>query len=112
MTYKNWCKNSTSIIAESERRNAWMHKAKHNLLSKIGPRIAKLGKRGYMGCGFHYDMEQIFGRLIERMAIDWQPCANWCKNVEDDRMKAMGVEIGYKMLLKRIEKAEKQPLKK
>lgn len=107
MTYENWCKYSTEIIAEAEKYNKWADKAKNNLLTNIGPRIAKLGKSGYVGCGFHYAMEQTFGKLIDKLALDWQPCANWCENVEKDRMSAMISKVIYDNLLKDIKKAEK-----
>lgn len=107
MTYENWCKNSTKILAEAEKYNKWANKAKSFLLSNIGPRLDKLSKIGYIGCGFHYSLEQTFGKLIEKLALDWQPCANWCRDIESDRMKVIGVEIGYKMLLESIQKAEK-----
>lgn len=113
MTYKNWCKHSTEIIAEADKHNKWADKAKANLLTKVGPRIAQLGRTGYMGCGFHYSLEQTFGRLIDTMTISWQPCANWCKNVERDRDNAMISEVIYESLLEQVRKAEKSvsPLK-
>ena len=107
MTYEDWCKNSSAIIAEADKHNAWADKAKHHLLTNIGPRIAKLDKSGYMGCGFHYSMEQSFGRLIDGLAISWQPCANWCQNIEDDRMKAIGREACYQVLMNSVRKAER-----
>lgn len=107
MKYEDWCKNSTAIIDEANKFNAWAEKAKRFLLMSIGPRLAKLDKTGYKGCGFHYELEQQFGRLIEGMAISWSPCANWCCKIEGDRLKAMSVEIGYRMLLSSVSKAEK-----
>jgi hypothetical protein len=109
MNYKNWCKESTKILAEAEVYNKWADEAKNNLLTNIGPRICKLGKTGYMGCGFHYGMEQSFGKLIVSLALPWQPSANWCADVEDDRMHAMVIKSVYRILIKDVEKAEKSP---
>jgi len=107
MTYENWCKYSKKIIEESDKYNEWADKAKGNLLTNIGPRIEKLHKIGYYGCGFHYGLEQTFGRLIDTLALPWQPCANHCKNVENDRMKAIASKVIYKSLISQIEEAEK-----
>lgn len=107
MTYDDWCKYSKEIIAEAEEHNKWAEKAKNNLLRKIGPRIARLGKTGYMGCGFHYSMEQTFGKLINSLAISWQPCANWCQNVEKDRTNAITSQVIYDGLIEQIERSEK-----
>jgi hypothetical protein len=107
MTYENWCLHSTAILAEAEAHNNWAEEAKEKLLTDIGPRLAKLNKSGYMGCGFHYSLEQDFGKLFGLLAICWQPSANWCKNVEDDRDKAMIARVIYKCLLDSVKKAEK-----
>jgi hypothetical protein len=107
MTYENWCKRSTEILAEAEKYNKWADRAKDFLLIKVGPRIAKLGKEGYMGCGFHYSLEQTFGRLIDGLALNWDPCANWCKNVEEDSERGMIRRVIYRSLLNQIRKAER-----
>lgn len=86
-------------------------KTKYFLLTNIGPRLAKLGKTGYMGCGFHYSLEQTFGRLIDRLSISWQPCANWCNKIEDDRIKFIFLEASYESLLDSVKKAEKSVTK-
>lgn len=107
MTYQEWCKHSSAVIAEAEEHNKWADKAKHHLLTNVGPRLAKLEESGYVGVGFHYSMEQTFGNLINKLAISWQPCANWCKNVEDDRDKALTNRVVYECLLKSVRKAER-----
>lgn len=107
MTYKNWCKHSSAILDESEEHNEWADEAKRNLLTNIGPRLAKLDKTGYMGCGFHYGLEQDFGKLFGLLAVSWQPCANWCKHVERDRENAMIARVIYRSLLSHVEEAEK-----
>jgi hypothetical protein len=107
MTYEDWCKSSSAIIAEADKHNAWANKATHHLLTNIGPRIAKLGKSGYMGCGFHYSMEQSFGRLVDGLAIPWKPSANWCKKIEDDSTNAICKEACYRVLLDSVRKAER-----
>lgn len=107
MTYDNWCKYSTQILKEADEVNNWADKAKSFLLINIGPRLEKLHKSGYMGCGFHYSLEQTFGRLIDGLAISWQPCANWCNKIEDDRMKYIGLKVSYRSLLNSIQRAER-----
>jgi hypothetical protein len=107
MTYENWCKRSTEILDEAEKYNKWADRAKDFLLSNIGPRLAKLGRTGYSGCGFHYGLEQTFGRLIDGLSLNWDPCANWCENIERDRMKGMGLQVSYRLLLKSVRKAER-----
>ena len=107
MTYDDWCKNSTRILKEAESVNKWADKAKEDLLINIGPRLANLDESGYMGMGFHYSLEQTFGRLIDGLSLPWQPCANWCNKIEDDRLKFMGLRVSYRCLLDSIKKAEK-----
>jgi hypothetical protein len=107
MTYKDWCESSKAILAEAEKFNKWQDKAKDNLLIKIGPRIAKLGKTGYMGCGFHYDMEIRFGKLVASLALPWQPCANHCDEVESDRTSGIISKVLYKSLIEQVKEAEK-----
>lgn len=107
MTYKNWCKHSKKILEEANKHNDWADRAKADLLTNIGPRLEKLHQTGYMGCGFHYSLEQTFGKLINSLAVSWQPSANWCKNVEGDRMSAMCSRVIYKNLIEQIEQAEK-----
>ena len=114
MTYENWCKQSTEILAEAEKYNKWVDRTKDFLLVNVGPRIARLGKVGYMGCGFHYALEQTFGRLIDGLTLSWQPCANWCENVERDRINAFDNQVIYRNLMKNVREAEKSvgPLKR
>ena len=111
MTYETWCKNSIDIIAEAEKYNEWVNIAKANLLTRLAPRIEKLSHQGYLGCGFHYELEQRFGKLIVSMAIPWQPSANWCANVEEDRAKSIITKVIYKSLLKQVRDAEKSVVK-
>jgi hypothetical protein len=99
-------------IAEAEKHNEWVKTAKHHLLTKLGPKMAKLDKSGYMGCGFHYSMEQTFGKILINMAIPLQPCMNWIDNCQDESLKAMTTRILYNGLVRDIAKAEKSIFKK
>jgi hypothetical protein len=99
-------------LKEAEKHNAWVDKAKHHLLTKLGPKVAKLGKTGYMGCGFHYDMEQRFGRILINMAIPLQPCMNWIDNCQGESLKAMLTRVMYEGLVRDIAKAEKSVMKR
>lgn len=107
MKYKDWCKNSKAIIQEAEDFNTWRKEKKHFLLTEIGPRIASLGKTGYYGCGFHYDMERHFAALIREMAIPWQPSANHCDKVEEDKLNTIMTKVLFNALISDIEEAEK-----
>ncbi len=113
MTYENWYKCSTEIIAAADKYNEWADKAKASLLTNIGPRLEKLRQTGYMGCGFHYSLEQTFGKLIVSLSIPWQPSENWCQNIEKDQMDSMIHQAIYKSLVKQVKEAEKSvgPLK-
>lgn len=78
----------------------------YNLLTKIGPRIAKLSRSGYYGCGFHYDMQQSFAKLVHKLALPWKPCANHCEDVNDDRASGVISEVIYRSILIDVECAE------
>lgn len=107
MTYEQWCQHSTATLKEAEEYNAWRKRAKSFLLTKVGPRLDALGKTGYMGYGFHYSLEQTFGKLVHGLALPWQPSANHCDKVEDDRACGIVRKVIYKDLLVSIMRAEK-----
>lgn len=112
MTYQQWCEQSKDILAQAEKFNKWREKAKDILLTDIGPRIANLGHSGYMGCGFHYDMEIRFGKLIAKLAFPWQPCANHCDKISDDIAGNILSQVIYEGILEDVKKAEKSVFKK
>lgn len=107
MTYEEWCKCSKDILKQAEEFNSWRTNATKNLLTNIGPRIASLGETGYMGCGFHYDMEIRFGKLIASLAYPWQPSANHCEKITDEIASNIITEVLYEGLLEDVDKAEK-----
>jgi hypothetical protein len=106
MNYETWCERSKEILADAERYNAWRDKATDRLLTDYGPRIAALNKVFYMGCGFHYGLEQEFGRLIAALALPWQPCANHCKQIEDDWTNSIINKVLYRGVVRSIVRAE------
>lgn len=106
MTYEKWCENSKAILQEAEEYNNWRREAQEKLLTDIGPRIAAVGKTGYLGCGFHYDKEIRFGKLVASLAYPWQPCANHCKKVEDDWTLCLLNQVLFKSLVEELEEAE------
>ena len=106
MTYQEWCKDAKIILARAAVYNKFVQKAKQQLLTDIGPRIAKLGQTGYTGCGFHYHMEQQFGDLVKAMALPWQPCANHLDKVKDDSVNAILTEVLFEGLVEDVIKAE------
>jgi len=93
--------------AMADEYNKWVKEARDNLLINIGPRLAQVGHKMYMGCGFHYGLEQDFGGLIVRMALPWQPSLNHYKKLLNDEAKAMTTKIIYNQLIERLEEAEK-----
>jgi hypothetical protein len=107
MTYEEWCKCSKDILKQADEFNNWRTNATKNLLTNIGPRIASLGETGYMGCGFHYDMEIRFGKLIAALAYPWQPCANHCEKITNEIANNIISEVIYEALLEDVDKAEK-----
>ncbi len=107
MTYEEWRVQSKDILKQADDFNKWQIKVKNNLLENIGPRIAKLGKTGYYGCGFHYGMEQRFGKLIVSLSLPWQPCANHLDKISDDITNNIITEVLYDGLLEDVEEAEK-----
>lgn len=98
-------------IAHAKEFNEWQDKAKDRLLTEIGPRIAKLGQTGYHGCGFHYGMEQSFGRLIVDMAFPLQPTMNDFDKCKDNMCSAIVRKVLYNALVKQVEESEKTVFK-
>jgi len=47
----------------------YVEMAKECLLTNLAPRIYHVGNRFYMGCGFHYSMEQSLAHLLRMIAI-------------------------------------------
>ena len=106
MTYVEWGRDAKIILEQADAHNEFVKKAKQQLLTDIGPRIAKLGQSGYTGCGFHYHMEQTFGDLVKAMALPWQPCASHLDKVEDDSVNAILTEVLFEGLVADVVKAE------
>ncbi len=102
MDYTLWCQKSAEILAQAEEYNKWRKLAKENLLTRVGPQLATLGKTGYFGSGCHYSLEQEFGSLIKKLALPWQPCANHCDKIEDDILRNMTREVIYEDLLEQV----------
>lgn len=107
MTHEEWRENYKVILAEADKYNIWRRKAQIRLLRDIGPRIAALSTKFYMGCGFHYSMEQKFGRLIDYLALPWQPSGNHCNKIDKDMSYSIVNQIIFKELLRQVRKAEK-----
>jgi hypothetical protein len=94
-------------IEHSKKYNEWLEDAKKNLLTNLAPRVYALGEVGYMGCGFHYDMEQRLGKLICKLAFRWEPCMNHFDKCKDDFAGTIITKIIYENLVEDIEKGEK-----
>jgi len=61
----------------------------------------------YMGCGFHYSLEQQLGGLIKELAMPVQWCANHCAKIPDDRLRLIGLQVSMMMLTQSVVEAEK-----
>jgi hypothetical protein len=106
MTYEIWCQRSKALLAEADEYNKWRDRARMRLLTDIAPRIGKLSTRMYMGCGFHYGMEQTLGRLINDLALPTQWCANWCAKIPEQQIKMIITQVSVGMLIEQVRKAE------
>lgn len=107
MTYEQWCANSKALIASADAYNDWRRKKQYMLLNKIAPRISKLGKQMYMGCGFHYDLERRLGQMIINLHMPAQFSANHLDKVQSQQIDMMLARVGYKLLIETVHKAEK-----
>ena len=107
MTYEYWCEHSKELLAEAEKYNGWRERAKHRLLTVWAPRIGRLGKRFYLGCGFHYAMDKDLGRLLIELAMPVQWSANWCENIPEQRLRMICDEVCVKDLKRRVRAAER-----
>ena len=92
---------------EAEKYNNWRKKVKARILSNIAPRINRLSRKLYMGCGFHYAMEQQLGKVIIDLSMPIQWCANHCDKIPDDRFKMINNRISVEMLIASVAEAEK-----
>jgi hypothetical protein len=111
MTYENFCGQIEFLKAEEERLHLWAEKASRNLMEKIAPRVSKLGRTSYAGCGFHYSLEQTLGKLIANLAITPQFTANHCGKIEEDIETWVIYEVLYEGLLEDVRKAERSARK-
>lgn len=75
--------------------------AQETLMTNLAPRIHSLSKKFYSGCGFHYNMEQTLGYLLQALAI--------CKdshtinmNDYDDIPKDIGNWISYEVFFENL----------
>lgn len=75
-------------------------------LTNIAPRIGKLSTKLYMGCGFHYALEQDLG-IIRKLAMPIQWSANWCANIPSDQLDMILNEVLVEELNRRVAEAEK-----
>lgn len=106
-THEEKCKHLDFYIKEAETYNKWANETTHKLLTDIGPRLAALNKVMYMGCGFHYSLEQKFGKLLVSLAIPLQPCMNHYEKCKDNHMSSIITKVIFEGLVESVEEAEK-----
>lgn len=85
-------------------------KMKKHLMTNLAPRIYALSKKGYMGCGFHYDMEQQLGKMINKFAIGHRVSnltMNSYPEIQNIHADIIISEVIYKELCKNVKKAER-----
>lgn len=106
MTYEYWCQHSKALVAESEKYDGWRQRAKLRLLTDIAPRIGKLSEAFYMGCGFHYALEQQLGKVIAELAMPVKWSANWCGKIPEDRLRLITLQVSVAFLISKVVEAE------
>lgn len=107
MTYEQFVERLPALTAEVYRYNDWRDRARMRLLTNIAPRIAKLSTQHYMGCGFHYGLEQELGALIKQLALPVQWSANHCAKIPAERAQMMVREVMVATLIEQVAQAEK-----
>ena len=105
-TYEWWVANSKVLLAEAEKYNAWAADAKRVLLTDLSLRIYALSQSGYWGCGFHYDLEQTFGKLVARLSLPAQFSANHADKIPNERITMIITKVNFEHLVEQIEEAE------
>ena len=112
MTYEKWRENSAVLLAEADKYNEWREEMQMRLLTDIAPRIGKLSKVLYMGCGFHYAMEQELGHLIRKLSLPIQWNGNWYAKIPSDQLEMIVTEVMAEQLIEKVEEAEKSAKEK
>jgi hypothetical protein len=107
MDYQTWCKRSRYLLYETDKFNAWRERTKYRLLTDVSPRIGKLSRSFYMGCGFHYYMEEQLGKLLSKLSMPIQWSANHCDKIENDQIKMIVMEVAASELIRSVVRAER-----
>lgn len=107
LTYEMWVKQSAHLLAEADEYNEWRDRAKLRLMTDVAPRIGKLSTQFYMGCGFHYAMEQELGTLIRNLSLPIQWNGNWYAKIPEQQLGMMWNRISLEQLIVRVIAAEK-----
>ena len=100
------------LLNESVEINKWRRKMLYKLMTDIAPRIAKIGQTGYTGCGFHYEKVHQVGRLINELAIGFNPCMNWLEKNEEELPMWIVRRVIAEELIKDVVKVERSLKKK
>ncbi len=99
---KNRSKRLHRLLDRAKEINKWRVDALEHLLTEVGPKLHKIGNKGYTGCGFHYGKVQSFGRLVAELAISFQPSMNWLEKCEEEEHLWIVREVVYENLVKEI----------
>src|ERR1700674_3822949 len=102
MTYAQFVERLPALIAEVQTYNDWRDRARMRLMTNIAPRVAKLSTQFYMGCGFHYGIEQSLGHVIRELALPVQFSANHCAKIPEYQFKMMNIKISVEMLIQNV----------
>jgi len=68
-TFEEKCKQLHWYIERCREFCLFRDMAQEVLMNNLAPRIYALSQKFYMGCGFHYTLEQTLGNLIKSLAI-------------------------------------------
>lgn len=108
MTYEVFIQNADRLRAQAEEYNTWREGVNVTLYTEVAPRIAaiKQSRTMFCGCGFFYDVEQTFTKLVAGTIFDWQLDGNTCENYRSDVTKSIMRRVEHRQMLETLDDIE------
>ena len=108
MTYEVFIQNSERLLAQAAAYNEWRKLVNLSLYTEVAPRIAaiKESRTMFCGCGFFYDVEQTFAKLVAGTIFDWQLDANSCETYRTDVAKTIMRQVEYRQMIQTLDDIE------
>jgi len=97
LTFKEKSQRLHWYIERCSEFRVFREMARETLMNNLAPRIYALSKRFYVGCGFHYGLEEALGNLIRGFAICENP-NNINMNSYDYIIDREGMWVLYEVL--------------